>query len=101
MSARVSRSCPPRLRRSSKMKESLIMSNIASVKAEVQVLLTEDLKLNAVKLTPAGGFSFRVDSAEVFIDVIARGEGANADTIVSMYSPVGIEVPMTPALFEY
>jgi hypothetical protein len=77
------------------------MSNIAAVKAEVQRLLMEDLKLNAVKLTPSGGFSFRVDSAEVFIDVIARGENAEQDTIVVIYAPVGIEVPMTPELFEY
>src|SRR5690348_14659836 len=77
------------------------MCKIASVKAEVQRLLVDDLKLNGAQLTPSGGFSFRVESAEVFIDVLARDEGESADTIVSIYSPVGIEVPMTPELFEY
>src|SRR3954453_2822821 len=77
------------------------MSNLDAVKATVQQLLVEDLKLNGVKLTPSDGFSFQVESAEVFVDVMERGEQPNLDTIVAIYSPVGIEVPMSPELFGY
>lgn len=77
------------------------MADISGVKTEVQRLLVEHLKLNSVKLTPSGGFSFQVDSTEVFIDVFPRGDDPAAGHLVSIYAPVGLEVPMSSELAEY
>lgn len=77
------------------------MSDVATVKEQVQRLLVDDLELNGVKLTRSGGFSFQVQSAEVFVDVVSKGEDPGAGTIVMIYSPVGLEVPVSPELYEY
>jgi hypothetical protein len=76
------------------------VATVESVKAEVQKLLVSDLQLNAVKLTQSGGFSFQVDSTEVFVDIFPA-KFQHADTIVAIYAPIGLNVPITDGLCRY
>jgi hypothetical protein len=78
------------------------MADLSTLKAEVQRLLVDDLQLNAVKLTRSG-FSFRMESTEVFVDVIQRErkDGNLGDTIVAIYAPVALQVPITDELCRY
>jgi hypothetical protein len=76
------------------------MADLQAVKAQVQSLLTNDLRLNGVTVDEHG-WSFRVDSARVFVGVFEQGSGSDTRTVINIFAPVGLEVPLTPKLYEY
>ena len=77
------------------------MSDVETVQQEVGEVLVSDLGLDGVRLSPSGGLAVTVDGTEVFLDVFARGSEGDAGTVVSVYAPVGAEVPITPELLGW
>lgn len=77
------------------------MADVAAVQQEVSEVLVAELGLNGVRTSPSGGLAVRVEEAEVFIDVFARGADGTDGTVVSVYAPVGAEVPITPELLGW
>ncbi len=77
------------------------MADVAVVQQEVGEVLVSDLGLDGVRHSPSGGLAVSVDGVEVFIDVFARGPEGEAGTVVSVYAPIGAEVPITPDLLGW
>jgi len=77
------------------------MADVSVVQQEVGEVLVTDLGLDGVRLSPSGGLAVSVEGKEVFIDVFARGPGGNAGTVVSVYAPIGADVPITPELLGW
>lgn len=71
------------------------MDAVAKTKAKVQHYLTKN---GRVEIDEDGDFTFRAGSSRVFIRVLDWGD---SDTVVSVWSVVAGEVPVTPALFEF
>ncbi|MEJ7786949.1 MAG: hypothetical protein WKF96_19280 [Solirubrobacteraceae bacterium] len=77
------------------------MADVAVVQQEVGEVLVSDLGLDGVRHSPSGGLAVNVEGTEVFIDVFARGPEGEAGTVVSVYAPIGAEVPITPELLGW
>jgi len=77
------------------------MADVAVVQQEVGEVLVSDLGLDGVRHSPSGGLAVNVEGTEVFIDVFARGPEGEAGTVVSVYAPIGAEVPITPDLLGW
>lgn len=71
------------------------MPTVLETKAKVQQYLTT---LGSITIDSDGDFSLRHESTRVFVRVLDFGDG---DTLVEVFAPVLIDVPLTPALFEY
>lgn len=72
------------------------MSAIDDVRSKVQRILTNNY--SRVEIKRDGDFVVRYESAVTFVDV---GEGFGDGVIVGLTCPLVVEVPLTPALFEY
>jgi len=77
------------------------MADVAVVQQEVGEVLVSDLGLDGVRHSPSGGLAVKVDGVEVFIDVFPRGPEGEAGTVVSVYAPIGADVPITPELLGW
>ncbi len=77
------------------------MADVAVVQQEVGEVLVAELGLDGVRRSHSGGLAVKVEGTDVFIDVYARGSDGEAGTIVSVYAPVGAEVPITPELLGW
>ena len=77
------------------------MADVAVVQQEVGEVLVSDLGLDGVRHSPSGGLAVNVEGTEVLIDVFARGPEGEAGTVVSVYAPIGAEVPITPELLGW
>ncbi len=77
------------------------MAEVATVQQEVGEVLVADLGLDGVRHSPSGGLAVNVEGTDVFVDVFARGADGEAGTIVSVYAPIGADVPITPALLGW
>lgn len=77
------------------------MADVEVVQQEVGEVLVSDLGLDGVRHSPSGGLAVTVDGTEAFIDVFARGPEGAAGTVVSVYSPIGAQVPITPELLGW
>jgi hypothetical protein len=73
------------------------MSTVEATRAAVQRMLTD--LLGRVEVDADGDFSFRVESARVFIGVVPFPE--KDTTIVNVFSHTNIDVPPTPELFRH
>lgn len=77
------------------------MADVAVVQQEVGEVLVSDLGLDGVRHSPSGGLAVNVEGTEVFIDVFPRGPEGEAGTVVSVYAPIGAEIPITPELLGW
>jgi hypothetical protein len=77
------------------------MSNVTAVQQEVGEVLVSEMGLDGVRASASGGLTFKVDGTDVLIDVFDRGTDGAAGTVVSIYAPVGAEVPITPELLGW
>lgn len=77
------------------------MADVTTVQQEVGEVLVSDLGLDGVRHSPSGGLAVNVDGTEVFIDVFPRGPEGEAGTVVSIYAPIGADVPITPELLGW
>ena len=77
------------------------MADVSVVQQEVGEVLVSDLGLDGVRRSPSGGLAVHVEGTEVLIDVFARGPGGEAGTVVSVYAPIGAEIPITPELLGW
>ncbi len=59
------------------------------------------MELSSVEITQSGGWTFRYGSTRVFIDIREQGDAASGRTLVSIFAPVGIDVPFSPTFFEW
>lgn len=72
------------------------MANVSGVKERVQTFLTS---VGPVQLDSDGDFSVPAGSTRVYVRVLEHPGGEA--TIVSVFSIVLRDVPLTPALYEY
>lgn len=77
------------------------MADVATVQQEVGEVLVSDLGLDGVRISPSGGLACNVEGTDVFLDVFARGPEGEAGTVVSVYAPIGADVPITPELLGW
>lgn len=77
------------------------MADVTTVQQEVGEVLVSDLGLDGVRHSPSGGLAVQVDGTEVFLDVFPRGPEGEAGTVVSIYAPIGADVPITPELLGW
>lgn len=77
------------------------MADVATVQQEVGEVLVSDLGLDGVRISASGGLACNVEGTDVFLDVFARGPEGEAGTVVSVYAPIGADVPITPELLGW
>jgi hypothetical protein len=77
------------------------MSDVSTVQQEVGEVLVSDLGLDGVRISPSGGLACNVEGTDVFLDVFARGADGGSGTVVSVYAPIGADVPITPELLGW
>lgn len=77
------------------------MADVAAVQQEVSEVLVAELGLNGVRASPSGGLAVKIEETDVFVDVFARGTDGADGTVISVYAPVGAEVPITPELLGW
>lgn len=76
------------------------MSRTDEVKNKVQRILADDL--GSVKIDKDGDFVVVHESAVTFVQVYSRNESdPEADIVINAFCPLIINVPLTPALYEW
>ena len=74
--------------------------SLLELKDKVQRWMT-DAGLRGIEITPNGGYTFRFESTQVFIEFEQRGEGEHAFTAVVITAPFLQSVKATPELYEW
>lgn len=60
-----------------------------------------EMGLHGISITERGGYSFRFESTQVFVDFEQRGEGDRAFTVVHVTAPFLQGARLSPELFEW